>query len=274
MILFVVGILLILAAVWLFLIATRRGGERRMEALRRFRYAHRGLYDKAAGIPENSLPAFARAVARGYGVELDVHLLADGVLAVFHDSDLARMTGREGVLEDLCAENLQGCSLDGTGERIPQFSEVLALFAGTKLPIIVELKPHGGNCAALCARTVEELEKFDVLYCVESFDPRCVRWFKKNRPEITRGQLSQDYGARRGRVGKLTGFAMTKLLSNALTRPDFIAYRYEDRRAAPLRLSRRLFSAQLVYWTVRTQQELATAEREGALVIFEGFIPR
>lgn len=274
MILFVVEILLILAAVWLFLIAPRCGGERKMEALRRFRYAHRGLYDKAAGIPENSHPAFARAVARGYGVELDVHLLADGALAVFHDSDLARMTGRDGILEDLRAKDLQGCFLDGTGEHIPQFSEVLALFAGTNLPIIAELKPHGGNCAALCARTVEELAKFDVVYCVESFDPRCVKWFRKNHPEILRGQLSQDYGVRRGKVGRLTGFALTKLLSNALTRPDFIAYRYEDRRAAPLRLSRKLFSAQLVYWTVRTQQELATAEREGALAIFEGIIPQ
>lgn len=245
-----------------------------MAALHGFRYAHRGLYDKAAGIPENSLPAFARAVARGYGVELDVHLLRDGTLAVFHDSDLFRMTGREGVLEELCAEELKECFLNETGERIPEFCEVLALFAGTGLPVIVELKPHGGNCAALCARTMEELAKFDVLYCVESFDPRCVRWFKKNRPAVLRGQLSQDYGRRRGKVGRLTGFALTKLLSNVLTRPDFIAYRYEDRRSAPLALMRKLFGAQLVYWTVKSQQEFEKAEREGALVIFEGFIPQ
>ena len=73
----VVGICLILAVAWAVLLRARRGTES-MAALRKFRYAHRGLYDKEAGIPENSLPAFSRAIARGFGAELDVHLLRDG----------------------------------------------------------------------------------------------------------------------------------------------------------------------------------------------------
>lgn len=273
-ILFVVGFGLILAAAWLILIAVRCGGEKRMAALRRFRYAHRGLYDREAGVPENSLPAFARAVAQGYGVELDVHLLRDGTLAVFHDSDLARMTGRAGVLEDLCAQEMKDCLLDGTGESIPRFGEVLSLFEGTGLPMIVELKPHGGNCAMLCAAAFAELERFHVPYCVESFDPRCVKWFRKNHPAVTRGQLSQNCRRWPATLGRAMAFALTKLWSNVLTRPDFLAYRYEDRRNAPLRLCRKLFGAQLVYWTVRSQQDLEIAEREGAIVIFEGFIPQ
>lgn len=75
----VVGICLILAVAWAVLLRARRGTES-MAALRKFRYAHRGLYDKEAGIPENSLPAFSRAIARGFGAELDVHLLRDGTL--------------------------------------------------------------------------------------------------------------------------------------------------------------------------------------------------
>ena len=125
----VVGICLILAVAWAVLLRARRGTES-MAALRKFRYAHRGLYDKAAGIPENSLPAFSRAIARGFGAELDVHLLRDGTLAVFHDSDVKRMTGREGYLEDLSADELKDYALDGTKETIPQFKDVLALFAG------------------------------------------------------------------------------------------------------------------------------------------------
>lgn len=103
----VVGICLILAVAWAVLLRARRGTES-MAALRKFRYAHRGLYNKEAGIPENSLPAFSRAIARGFGAELDVHLLRDGTLAVFHDSDVKRMTGREGYLEDLSADEPQG----------------------------------------------------------------------------------------------------------------------------------------------------------------------
>ncbi|MBQ5799377.1 MAG: hypothetical protein IIW18_01550, partial [Oscillospiraceae bacterium] len=105
-----------------------------------WRYAHRGLHDAAQGIPENSMTAFRRAVEHGFGAELDVHLLADGSLAVFHDSDLQRMTGREGKIEDLTAADLADYRLNGTEETIPAFAEVLALFEAAKLPLIVELK--------------------------------------------------------------------------------------------------------------------------------------
>ena len=50
-------------------------------------FAHRGLHDEALGIPENSLPAFQRAVDRGFGIEFDLHLSKDGIPVVFHDRD-------------------------------------------------------------------------------------------------------------------------------------------------------------------------------------------
>ena len=152
----VVGICLILAVAWAVLLRARRGTES-MAALRKFRYAHRGLYDKEAGIPENSLPAFSRAIARGFGAELDVHLLRDGTLAVFHDSDVKRMTGREGYLEDLSADELKDYALDGTKETIPQFKDVLALFAGTGLPLIVEVKSFRDNFAELFHDIIERV---------------------------------------------------------------------------------------------------------------------
>ena len=64
------------------------------DALSGVRYAHRGLHDMSLGIPENSMAAFRRAVEHGFGAELDVHLLADGELAVIHDSSLARVCGK------------------------------------------------------------------------------------------------------------------------------------------------------------------------------------
>lgn len=226
----VVGTCLILALAWAVLLRARRGSES-MRAMRQFRYAHRGLYDKAAGIPENSLSAFSRAVAHGFGVELDVHLLRDGSLAVFHDSDIRRMTGRAGYLEDLSAEELEDYPLDGTGETIPQFCDVLALFEDTGLPIIVELKSFRDNYAALTERTMRELDKFRVVYCVESFDPRCVAWVRKHRPEVIRGQLSQNFLKDRGKLSLPMAFATTHLLSNIMVQPDFVAYRFKDRKS-------------------------------------------
>lgn len=268
----VVGICLILALAWAILLRARRGSES-MRAMRRFRYAHRGLYDKAAGIPENSLSAFSRAVAHGFGVELDVHLLRDGSLAVFHDSDIRRMTGRAGYLEDLSAEELGDYPLDGTKETIPQFCDVLALFEDTGLPIIVELKSFRDNYAALTERTMRELDKFRVAYCVESFDPRCVAWVRKHRPEVIRGQLSQNFLKDRGKLSLPMAFATTHLLSNIMVQPDFVAYRFKDRKKWAPRLCRRIYGAQRVYWTIRSKEELSIAESDGAIAIFEHFLP-
>ena len=268
----VVGICLILALAWAILLRARRGSES-MRAMRQFRYAHRGLYDKAAGIPENSLSAFSRAVAHGFGVELDVHLLRDGTLAVFHDSDIRRMTGRAGYLEDLSAEELGDYPLDGTGETIPQFCDVLALFEDTGLPIIVELKSFRDNYAALTERTMRELDKFRVVYCVESFDPRCVAWVRKHRPEVIRGQLGQNFLKDRGKLSLPMAFATTHLLSNIMVQPDFVAYRFKDRKKWAPRLCRRIYGAQRVYWTIRSKEELSIAESDGAIAIFEHFLP-
>ena len=270
--LIVVGICLILALAWVIFLRARRGTES-MAALRKFCYAHRGLYDKGAGIPENSLSAFSRAIARGFGVELDVHLLRDGTLAVFHDSDIKRMTGREGYLEDLSADELKDYPLDGTKEIIPQFKDVLALFEGTGLPMIVEIKSFRDNFTELTERTMAELDRFTVKYCVESFDPRCVAWLRKHRPKVIRGQLSCNFLKDRGNLSLPMAFATTNLLGNIMTRPDFIAYKFEDRKKWAPRLCRRLYGAQGVYWTIRSKEDMETAEREGAITIFEHFIP-
>ena len=149
----------------------------------------------------------------------------------------------------------------------------LALFAGTGLPLIVEVKSFRDNFAELTERTMAELDKFDVKYCVESFDPRCVVWLKKHRPEVIRGQLSCDFLKDRGNLSLPMAFATTNLLGNIMAQPDFVAYKFEDKKNWAPRLCRKLYGAQGVYWTIRSKEDLETAEREGAIAIFERFIP-
>ena len=55
--------------------------------------AHRGLH--GGGVPENSMTAFGAAVRAGYIIELDVHLLADGRVAVFHHDNIKLMCGSD-----------------------------------------------------------------------------------------------------------------------------------------------------------------------------------
>ncbi len=242
----------------------------------RYRYAHRGLHDKNIGVPENSLAAFRRAVEHGFPSELDVHLLADGSLAVFHDSALQRMTGREGVIETLTAAQLAEYKLGGTEETVPQFRDVLALYEGTGLPLLVELKSYAGNSDALSARTVEELDKFHVPYVMESFDPRCLLWLKANRPEIVRGQLAQDFLRKpkdSSGMGEETDRALTEMVYNAQTEPHFVSFNFAHRDAPSLQRVKEAGSADIYYWTIRSRADMETAEAEGAQPIFEGFIP-
>ena len=77
-----------------------RKGHPDLELLRKYRFAHRGYHDKPV-VPENSLPAFRRAIAHGWGAELDVHLMKDGTLAVIHDSSLLRTAGADVQIEEL-----------------------------------------------------------------------------------------------------------------------------------------------------------------------------
>ena len=269
-------VLLTAAAVLLVFIAALRcrRGHKDWDELGRWRYAHRGWHDQPS-VPENSMAAFRRAVENGFGAELDVHLMKDGRLAVIHDSSLRRTAGAEAVIEDLTAQELAQYRLEGTEERIPLLEDVLALFAG-KAPLVVELKSERGNYNELTAATVALLDKYPVRYCIESFDPRCLIWLRKHRPEIVRGQLSQQFLRHREVVPlrKTTQFILSNLLMNFLTVPDFIAYRFSDRHCLALWLCRRLYGARELSWTIDSKEQLAQSEADGALPIFERFDPR
>ena len=250
-----------------------RRGQPGWDKLLDWRYAHRGLHDNNGGVPENSLAAFRLAAENGFGAELDVHLTADGQLAVIHDSDLQRVCGREGKVEELTYEALSQYRLLGTEERIPLLSEVLSLFAGVA-PLIVELKPIRGNEPELAEKTCALLDTFpDLSYCLESFDPYAVLWLRRNRPELIRGQLSQDFLRAPDHPQLLASFMLSTLFSNAWTRPDFVAWRWQDRRSPFRALCCRGYRVQGVYWTLTSPEQLLSAEREGALGIFEGFRP-
>ena len=63
--------------------------------------AHRGYHDIKIGIPENSMLAFKRAIENNLIIELDVHVLKDGTVVVFHDDNLKRMTGIDKDIKNL-----------------------------------------------------------------------------------------------------------------------------------------------------------------------------
>lgn len=263
-------LLLLLAVIYLFAIRCR-SGHPGLKDLQGWSYAHRGLHGN--GIPENSMAAFQAALDHGYGIELDVHLMADGNLAVMHDSLLNRTTGAPGRIEDLTTEDLKNYRLEGTGETIPEFMDVLTLYNG-KAPLIIELKPVDGNHAALMEAVSNMMKTYKGAYCMESFDPRCVTWLYKHRPDIIRGQLVKNYFKSRSDLPDYVKFALQHCLTNFMCVPDFVAYRFDDRKdTISIRLCKKLWKAKTVAWTLQTKEDYDTALAEGWIPIFENFTP-
>lgn len=261
----------LLFILYLFAVKGRKTSDK-MRKLTKFVYAHRGLHCKEEGLPENSLKAFKAAADAGYGAELDVHLLKDGRLAVIHDSLLVRTTGAKGAIEDITHDELTNYFLEGTTETIPDFESVLALFEN-RSPLIIELKAAGNNAPALCKAVCDVLDNYNGEYCIESFDPRCLLWLKRNRPDILRGQLSQNFLKNPSGLGRVVDFFLTALVLNIATRPDFVAYRFSDRKDFSYRLCTKFWKTQSAAWTINTPADYEAAQSENSIIIFESFKP-
>lgn len=234
-------------------------------------YAHRGLHNAERSVPENSVKAFQLAVRYGYGAELDVHLSKDKRLVVMHDESLKRTAGLDLRICDVKADEISRLRLEGTTQPVPYLEDVLPIFEG-QTPLIVEIKPCGKNYARLTYRVCKMLDKYPNLhYCIESFDPRVLIWLRKNRPEVLRGQLSMNFLKERSGFSWPLAFAMTNLLFNIFTQPDFIAYKYEDRKSPALWLCKKIWNVQEVSWTIHSQREAEEAAARKAIPIFEGF---
>lgn len=268
----IVSLIIILLLIFLFVLSQMgRRGHKGLSALRGWNYAHRGLHGN--GVPENSMLAFRNALEAGYGIEFDVHLMKDGSLAVIHDASLKRTAGADIKIEDLTAEDLPNYHLEGTEETIPTFEQVLELYAG-KAPLIIELKPVDNNVAPLSQEVCNALRDYHGPYCIESFDPRCILWLRKNQPEIIRGQLAQNFLKCKGsKLPAVLKLVMTWNIPNFLTRPDFVAYKFEDRKNFSIWLCRKLWRIQGVTWTLRDAKDHEVAVAEDWIPIFEYYNP-
>lgn len=263
-------ILLLLFAIYLFLIAPRMFRKPDRSKLYGVHYAHRGLFDNNSDAPENSLAAFRLAVENGYGIELDVQLSKDGIPVVFHDATLKRMCGVDGNVWEYTLEELQQMKLASSNETIPTFTDALATIAG-KTPIIVEYKLDRVQ-TEVCELANELLTQYERdyqgVYCIESFHPKAVIWYKKNRPDIVRGQLSMEFWKDEKQKDKKYLILLAFLVSNVVSRPDFIAYQHTDYKNLSRRLCR-LLGALSVAWTIKSQEQYEKVKEQFDLFIFD-----
>lgn len=217
--------------------------------------AHRGLH-VPGGPVENTLEAFAAARDNGVGVELDVHLAADGVPVVVHDFVL--MDGR--AVRDVVSGELPA--------HVPTLGEALAVLRSTAT--MIELKQAGLLVGSLEQAVARVLDEHDGPHCIASFRPESVAWFARHRPGTVRVFTVTDQPdapapaplrrllAALGPVGPL--------------RPHAVSF---DVRGLPTDVTRRWREdgGVLTTWTVRDAATLATARAHADGMIFEGIAP-
>lgn len=235
-------------------------------------YAHRGLHSEEA--PENSIKAFQLAVDNNYGIELDVQLTRDEIPVVFHDYSLKRMCKIDKNIEDLTYEELQVLRLKDSHEKIPRLVDVLNL-VNDKVPLIIELKARAEtDFRLLSEKTCEVLDEYKGTYCIESFNPYVLLWFKRFRPSVIRGQLSTDYVKNNFKGDSTTNLLLTYLCLNFQTKPDFIAYNHKFKQNISYKVCRYLYRTMTVAYTIKSQDELNKSKDDFHLFIFENFHPR
>ncbi len=227
-------------------------------------FAHRGLH--GGGVPENSIAAFANAVANGYGIELDIRLTVDGEAVVFHDKTLKRVCGVDGAVEEKTLVELKELYLLNTEEKIPTLKEVLSLVDG-RVPLMVEFKSTDLKCDLLCETADRILSGYNGKYCIESFNPMAVFWYKKHRKEIFRGQLAMDT-RNKNFISKIS----STFLFNFLSRPDFVSFEVSSSDNVCF-LIQKFLGAFTVGWTFESAVELSKKKNRFDAYIFENFKP-
>src|SRR6218665_1134657 len=234
-------------------------------------FAHRGLHGagglepggQGPNVPENSLSAFAAAIACGLGIECDVQRSRDGQAVVFHDWDLDRLTAETGPVDRHSTAQLSAIALAGGEDRIPTLGQVLGQVDG-KVPLLIEVKSaRDRRVAALCLAVRRALEGYRGVHAVMSFDPRVSRWFALHSQGTVRGLVITEENA------KTLRDQVSRHLALWHARPDFLAY---DVRDLPSRFAagQRARGLPIAGWTVRSAELRERAALHADAPIAEG----
>ncbi len=236
---------------------------------------HRGLHDRARGIVENSRDAFEAAIAQGFGIECDLQLSADNEAMVFHDYDMARLTGLPGPIQQRDAATLAKTRLTDSANTIETLPAILDLVAG-RVPLLIELKDQDGamgpNIGQLETRTAAALKDYQGDVAVMSFNPHSTARMAELLPDVPRGIVTSSYDYADWPLPKDTCDRLRGIPDYKRTKANFISHQVDDLtrdRVAELKAQ----GSRILCWTVRSQAQADEALKVAENITFEGFLP-
>jgi glycerophosphoryl diester phosphodiesterase len=238
--------------------------------------AHRGLHNAKRGIVENTAPAFAAAIGKGYGIECDLRPAFGGLPIVFHDETLNRLVDGRGLVAELSAADLKRLRYRGSDTSIQTFAELLDQVDG-RVPLLVEIKSEwAAPDQAFLKRIAKLAAAYDGPIALMSFDPDVMAVIKDLAPGVPRGIVSGSYagaGWWNRKVSKQRAAGLRDLLESGPVAPDFYAYQVGALPTPVTEFARHVLGLPLLTWTVRTAKDRTAAAKWADAMIFEGFEP-
>jgi glycerophosphoryl diester phosphodiesterase len=239
--------------------------------------AHRGLHDRQRGIIENSASAFTAAIERGFGIECDLQLTADGEAVVFHDDDLPRLVGGSGRVRSVPASELTDFPLLGSAASdCPQAFAAFLDQIGGRAPLVIEVKKQANatDATELAKRVVQTLANYQGPFVLKTFDPRMIVALRRQGFQgpigiITYGYDKPDWY---GDMPARTRFMLRHLLHYPWTRFTFISCEQTALTLPAVRFFRAI-GFKVMSWTVRSSDQAQAARRNADQIVFEGFDP-
>ena len=191
--------------------------------------AHRGIHNSE--IPENTLPAFYKCVDKKYIIELDIHILTDNSIVVFHDHNLKKLTGVNKVIETLSYPQLSKIKIDKK-YTIPTLKQVMHIVDG-KVPLLIEVKDMNNN-SKFEKELVKILDNYKGKFAIQSMNPYVIDWFYKNRKYYIIGLI-------------VFNDLNYKIVKKYIKKIDFISV---YKKQLPFKIKKLILG-----WTIRTKKE-------------------
>lgn len=223
--------------------------------------SHRGIHDNKK-VYENSFQAIKKARDKGYIIEIDIHLTKDNKIVVFHDHNTERITGKNLIIENSTYKDLNNQNI----LHIPLLEEVLDL-VDKKVPLLIEIKQQN-KVGSLEKNLMDILKNYQGKYAIQSFNPKVLYWFKKNYPNILRGQLSCQYNNKN--LPNIEKFILKNMLLNPITKPNFISYKYNELSSNKILKYKKKYI--ILGWTVQKETEYNKYIKYYDNLICENFI--
>jgi glycerophosphoryl diester phosphodiesterase len=238
--------------------------------------AHRGLHNPLLGLIENTAPAFAAAIARGYGIECDLQPLSDGTPVVFHDETLARLIDAPGRIDALTPAQASKLRYRDQETGIIGLGAFLDLVNG-RVPLLIEIKSEWATPRPAFLKRIAALAvSYKGPLALMSFDPAVMAQIRQLAPAVPRGIVSGLYsgpGWWLEQLGTERAYRLSHLLENGPVAPDFVSFHVKALPTPVTRYIREVTGLPLFCWTVRTQEDRAQAAAWADAPTFEGYEP-